>query len=129
MAENTNKIYFCPVEVALDLIGGKWKPFLLTLIHENSLELDEICRRMPFATGENLARRLRELERDGLVERQDPAESPRYSLTLSGRRLMPALGQLRLIGRIFAGHSGIRIDDALELFQPPANPSSSEAGH
>ncbi len=26
MAENTNKIYYCPMELALDLIGGKWKP-------------------------------------------------------------------------------------------------------
>ena len=77
-----------------------------------------------------LARQLRELERDGLVERRELAEFPppiEYSLTAEGCRLIPILDQLRQVGRGFASRSGIEIHEELELYEVAASPALSEA--
>ena len=118
MAEPTNKIYYCPIEVALDLINGKWKPLILRHLRRGSQGLEEVGRRIPLATRKMLVRQLRELEKDGLVERRELAEFPppiEYTLTQAGRRLMPLLDQLRDIGAAQARRSGVVIHELLEL--------------
>ena len=118
MTEPTNKIYYCPVELAFDLVGGKWKPLLLDHLRAGSLGFEELCRRIPLATRRMLARQLRELEHDGLVERGEVAELPppiEYRLTASGRRLVPVLDQLREFGQAFAQRSEIVFQ---ELWEP-----------
>ena len=121
MAEPTNKIYYCPMELALDLIDGKWKPLLLDHLREGSLGFEELSRRIPLATRRMLAKQLRELENDELVERKELGEFPppiEYRLSAAGRRMIPILDQLRELGEVFARRSEILIQEPWDRTGP-----------
>ena len=121
MGDATNKIYLCPVEVALDLIGGRWKSLILGHLRDGSLGLEELARRIPLATRRMLDRRLRQLEGDGLVERKEFVEVPppiEYALTAAGSRLMPLLDQLAEVGREHARRENLLIDEFGEASEP-----------
>ncbi len=88
----------CPVEVAMDMIAGKWKTVILFNLSERKLRFNELKRLLPSVTQRVLTTQLRELERDGLVSRQVFAEVPprvEYSLTPRGASLGPLLGALK----------------------------------
>jgi DNA-binding HxlR family transcriptional regulator len=87
----------CPITAALDVIGGKWKPILLWLLTERPYRFGELHKNMPGIALKVLSRQLKELEQDGLVNRQVFAEVPPrvvYSLTAKGHTLLPALNVL-----------------------------------
>ena len=93
--------YDCPIEGALDLIGGKWKGSLLYRLSERTRRFNELLRLFPKLGQRQLANQLRELEADGLVHREVYAEVPpkvEYSLTERGRSLLPVLTALRTWG-------------------------------
>lgn len=88
----TEKQYSCPVEVTLDLIGGKWKCVILWWLRRGSKRFGELMQLMPGVNQKVLTEQLRELEADGLIERQVFSESPprvEYSLTAYGETLRP----------------------------------------
>lgn len=76
MADATNKVYYCPIELTVDLIASKWKPGLLLHLAQGSGRVGELGRRVPLATRKVLIQLLRELERDGLVEQTLHSDSP-----------------------------------------------------
>ncbi|MDY3678239.1 MAG: helix-turn-helix domain-containing protein [Actinomyces urogenitalis] len=88
----------CPVLYALSIIGQKWKLPIIWYLHENEFtRYNELKRRIPGITGVMLAKSLRELEEDGLVNRHDRQTNPphvEYSLSSSGMALLPALNEL-----------------------------------
>src|SRR5215472_7773516 len=82
------KVYNCPVEAAIDVIGGKWKPLILWWLHHRTHRFAELRRLMPGITEKMLTQQLRELEADGIVHRRIyPTVPPKveYSLTDWGR--------------------------------------------
>jgi len=86
--------YRCGVEVTLEIIGGKWKGVILWHLTHKTLRFSQLRRRLPGVTQKMLTQQLRELERDGLVDRRVFAEVPprvEYSLTEKGRTLTPLL--------------------------------------
>lgn len=88
----------CPVEAALDLIGGKWKSIILFRILEETRRFNELRRLLPGLTQRMLTNQLRELERDGLISRKVYAEVPpkvEYSMTAFGKTLEPVLLALK----------------------------------
>ncbi|MEW6736543.1 MAG: helix-turn-helix domain-containing protein [Acidobacteriota bacterium] len=88
------KVYNCPVEAAIDVIGGKWKPLILWWLHQDTHRFAELRRKMPGITEKMLTQQLRELEADGIVQRQVyPTVPPKveYSLTEYGDSLKHAL--------------------------------------
>jgi DNA-binding HxlR family transcriptional regulator len=87
----------CPIEAALDLIGGKWKGVILHRLMGESRRFGELKRTIPRITQRMLTTQLRELERDKLVTRKVFAQIPpkvEYSLTTRGRSLKSVLGVL-----------------------------------
>jgi DNA-binding HxlR family transcriptional regulator len=88
----------CPVEQTLDIVGGRWKSILLFHLFTNSiLRFGELRRRLPGATQRMITLQLRELERDGCIERIVHPEVPQkveYSATPYGRTLEPVVGAL-----------------------------------
>lgn len=88
----------CPIEVALDVMGGKWKAVILYRLSGRIVRFSALKRELCRITQRTLTQQLRELEADGLVSRQIYAEVPprvEYALTNRGQGLLPALNALR----------------------------------
>ena len=87
----------CPVEATIQLIGGKYKAVILWHLMNKTLRYSEIHKLIPKATDKMLAQQLRELEKDGLINRKVyPVVPPKteYSLTAFGKTLTPILDEL-----------------------------------
>ncbi|KEQ16783.1 hypothetical protein GZ78_19065 [Endozoicomonas numazuensis] len=100
----------CPVEVALNIIGGKWKGVILYKLRVGTLRFSELKRRMPRVTQRMLTLQLRSLEEDGLVERTIYPEVPprvEYNLTELGQSLSPVIDQLMVWGVHYQQAQGV----------------------
>lgn len=94
-------IDFCGMIYAADLIGGRWKLLILYKLESKTLRYKELKSLLPGVTDRMLALHLRELERDGLINRKAFAEVPprvEYSLTESAKKLAPIWKQLEQWG-------------------------------
>ncbi len=88
---------FCPVTITMSVIGGKWKPIIMWLIYHQTRRFGEMKSLIPGITQKMLTQQLRELERDGIVNRKVfPVVPPKveYSLTDYGRTLAPILDSM-----------------------------------
>ena len=95
----------CPMEAALDLVGGKWKGVILFRVGEKTRRFNELHRLVCKVTPRMLTKQLRELEADGLIQRTVYAEVPprvEYDLTKKGESLIPILKSLMDWGEIYA---------------------------
>lgn len=96
------ELHECPVRVAVDVIGGKWKPVILFYLGDGSKRFSELRRLIPAATQKMLTQQLRELERDGIIDRKVyPVVPPKVEYTLSsyGKTLEPLLHAMCEWGR------------------------------
>lgn len=122
------RTYYCPVEVTLDMIGGRWKPLILWHLKEGRvLRHGQLKRLIPTITQKMLTQQLRQLEADGLVQRtQYPEVPPRveYALTPYGNELQETLDHFCAWGAAHARKAGITITKP-----PPAKrPQRASAG-
>lgn len=100
--QECGKTFTCPVEATIRLIGGKYKAVILWHLMGNTLRYSELHKRLPKATDKMLAQQLRELEKDGLLNRTVyPVVPPKteYSLTEFGNSLAPILDAMCNWGR------------------------------
>lgn len=84
----------CPLEVTLNLIGGKYKILIIYFLINQTLRYSELQRLIPQASPKMLAQQLKELERDNLISRKlYPVVPPKteYSLTSLGKSLTPII--------------------------------------
>lgn len=87
----------CPSQDILALIGSKWSMLLLCLLSDGPVRTGELARRAGGISQKMLTQTLRELERHGIVHRQDFREVPprvEYSLTPLGRSLSKLVRQI-----------------------------------
>ena len=92
------KKYNNPVEISLDIIGGKWKIPIIWLLKEDSKRYGELRKTLPKVTHKMLTQQLRELESDEIISRKVYPEVPpkvEYSLTLLGKSVIPVIDLLR----------------------------------
>ena len=85
---------FCPVEAAIGCIGGKWKGLIILRLMVRTRRFNELLRSLPGCTQRMLTNQLRELERDGIVNRNVFNQVPPrvdYSLTSVGEDLLPVM--------------------------------------
>jgi len=84
----------CPIRATIKVIGAKWKPQILHNLKAGPQHFGEL-RRLLGATQKVLTQELRELEREGVIERRvDDEAVPRrveYSLSRYGQTLRPIL--------------------------------------
>jgi DNA-binding HxlR family transcriptional regulator len=102
-----NAVYSCTSEVTLELISGKWKIPILSLLASQTRRYNELQKLIPDITPKVLTIQLRDLETSGLVHRQVYAVIPpkvEYMLTELGQRLMPVLLQLCDYGTDYLAH-------------------------
>jgi DNA-binding HxlR family transcriptional regulator len=105
--------YYCPVELAVDVIGGKWAVVVLAHLKDGAHRYGELRRRMPDVSEKVLTTRLRELEAAGLVERTSDGGTPpavTYRLSEEAAELAPALRVLYDWGQRRADRDGIPIE-------------------
>lgn len=91
----------CPVEAALEAIGGKWKGVILYHLQGRTKRFNELRRLIPDVTQRMLTKQLRELEADQIIYRRVYAEVPpkvEYSMTEFGETLLPILSALQKWG-------------------------------
>lgn len=89
----------CPhFHEAIELIGKRWTGAIVCALTGRPMRFGELRKAIPGLSDRLLSQRLRELEDEGLVEREVVAGTPvrvTYSLTPIGRRLGPAIAELR----------------------------------
>lgn len=96
--ENCPCMEQCPLNRALELIGGKWKMQIICTLHNNGpTRYNRLKRSLDGVSNTMLAVALRELETDGLVLRREYLEVPvrvEYAATARCERLIPILDAL-----------------------------------
>lgn len=89
----------CPhFHAAIELIGKRWTGAIVSALNERPMRFGELRKAIPGLSDRLLSQRLRELEDEGLVEREVEAGTPvrvTYSLTAVGDDLGPALRELK----------------------------------
>lgn len=98
MIKYNNQTFNCEKELALNIIGGKWKLMIVwELLREEPLRLNQIEKAIPNAHQRVLINQLKGLEKDGLVTRTIyPVMPPKvdYKLTELGKSLKPLVEEL-----------------------------------
>ena len=91
----------CPVAGALQVVGDKWTMLVVRDLALGPKRTTELIAALHPISSRTLVGRLRDMERDALVERRDLGGSPphvEYVLTERGRLLLPFLDALRKLG-------------------------------
>lgn len=84
----------CPINFAMNKLGGKWKPIILHRIKVGINRFGVLQRAIPAISKQMLTSQLRELEQDGFIERKIYAEIPprvEYSISPNGETIFPLL--------------------------------------
>jgi DNA-binding HxlR family transcriptional regulator len=116
------EFYNCPVEAAIDVMGGRWKPLILWWLSQRTHRFGELRRAMPGITEKMLTQQLRELEKDGIVSRRVyPTVPPKveYSLTKYGRSLKRALRAICEWGRLHMKRIHVPVGQTIDLRRLP----------
>lgn len=96
-----NKLYYNPVEFAMDRIGGTWKMPILWRLKDKVMRYGELKKNIPHITHKMLTSQLRELEEEGFIYREVFAVVPpkvEYSITERGRRAILIIDEIRNYG-------------------------------
>ncbi len=91
------------MEVALEVLSGKWKVVILWRLHEEEhIRFNEFLRVIPGITQKMLTQQLRSLEKNNLVSRKIYPSIPpvvEYSLTPLAKECIPILEKLNQWGQ------------------------------
>lgn len=104
MSKNpTTQKMTCPVTFTMEIIGGKWKPIILFHIGKRINRFGILREVIPGISKQMLTNQLRELEKDGILERKVFSEIPprvEYFITSKGETLMPVIGNMKSWGEL-----------------------------
>ena len=95
------KLYYNPVEFAMDRIGGTWKMPILWRLKNRIFRFSELRKDIPHISDKMLTTQLRELEADGFISRKVyPVVPPKveYSITEKGMKAIPIIETIRNYG-------------------------------
>ncbi len=92
----------CPVEYTASMIANKWKILILRDLMEGTKRYNELTRTVKGISAKVLTENLRELEKDGIIQRKVyPVVPPKveYSMTKKGNELKPIIDLMREYGK------------------------------
>jgi DNA-binding HxlR family transcriptional regulator len=120
----------CATRVVLDRIADKWAVLILGLLKDGPVRFNRLRRDIEGISQKMLSQTLKNLERDGLVQRTAYPTVPvtvEYSLTPLGRTLTETFGALRRWAETHIGEVLIaqrRYDRGRLRDRPRAGPNS-----
>ena len=88
---------FCPIAQAAEVLTERWTPLVIREIAlTGSRRFNDIQRGVPLMSSSLLSKRLRQLERAGIIERRQRLDGrgSEYSLTPAGEELGPVVAQM-----------------------------------
>lgn len=85
---------FCPLALACEVVGERWTPLVLRELILGARRFNEIHRGVPRMSPTLLSRRLRTLEKAGIIERRRAGGRTEYVLTEAGTALGPTIESL-----------------------------------
>lgn len=91
-------IQACAYRRVLEIISNKWSALVIYALEDGTKRYAEVLRRIEGVTQKMLTQTLRQLERDGLVRRENhhsAAPFVEYTLTPLGETLLPAMQVLK----------------------------------
>ncbi|ACN98832.1 winged helix-turn-helix transcriptional regulator [Sulfurihydrogenibium azorense] len=100
----------CPIEITLNIISGKWKFLIIKELIDGPKRFSQLNRSIKGINQRMLTKQLRELEREGIIERKVYPQIPpkvEYSLTDLGEKLHPVLLTLHQWGVEYIKSKGV----------------------
>ena len=91
----------CPIANAARLLGDRWTLVILHDLAEGSMRFSELEDASGGISPRTLADRLRQMEGDGMIQRESFREIPprvQYTLTAKGVAALPVIEALRAFG-------------------------------
>jgi DNA-binding HxlR family transcriptional regulator len=95
------KIYYNPVQLVMEQIGGTWKAPILWRLKDHIMRYGELRKDIPHISDKMLTTQLRELENNGYISRKVYAVVPpktEYSLTKKGKDVLKLITTIRNYG-------------------------------
>jgi DNA-binding HxlR family transcriptional regulator len=114
----------CPTRLALDRIADKWTVLIVGCLAPGTRRFGELRREISGISPKVLTQKLRELERDGIINRKIYASVPpkvEYRLTPLGQTLISLLDSIRVWAE---SHIEAVLDAQVEYDQHPQNEST-----
>jgi len=96
-----NHLYYNPVELVLDKIGGTYKMPILWRLKDKPWRYSELKKSVPHISDRMLSKALKELEEDDFISKEIFAEVPvrtEYSITEKGNKCIPIIESIRNLG-------------------------------
>lgn len=97
---------FCPVAKAMELLDERWTMLVIRELVTGSQHFNELRRGIPRMSPALLSRRLGQLVRAGIVDREERDGDIRYALTDAGNELRPVVEALGAWGIRWIGEIG-----------------------
>lgn len=105
MVERKRYGQFCPVALAAEILAERWTPLVVRELLCGSVRFNDLQRGVRRMSSALLARRLKELQFAGIVERRRGAGgSFEYHLTPAGRELFPVVEKMGLWAQRWLRH-------------------------
>jgi len=105
MVEKRGYGQFCPIALAAEVLAERWTPLVVRELLCGSVRFNDIQRGVPRMSSALLARRLKELQFAGVVERRHGAGgASEYHLTVAGRELFPIVEKMGLWAQRWLRH-------------------------
>ena len=96
---------FCPVALAAEVLAERWTPLVVRELLCGSVRFNDLQRGVPRMSSALLARRLKELQFAGIVERRRrDGGAFEYHLTAAGKELFPVVEKMGLWAQRWLRH-------------------------
>jgi len=90
---------FCPIAKASEVLGERWTNLVIRELGAGSETFNDLRRGLPLMSPTVLSKRLKSLEKSGVIERNNNDGNVRYHLTTAGEELAKIIWQLGTWGQ------------------------------